>query len=92
MLFTAMAKQPQAIPAITHIDGSARMQTVRADNNPHYYGLVKEFKNLTSMPMLINTSLNRNGEPLLESEEDVWNFWQDTAVDILVLDGKIYQR
>lgn len=92
MLFTAQVKQPQAIPAVTHIDGSARMQTVRRENNPYYYDLIGQFKSRTGVPMLLNTSLNRNGEPLLESEQDAMDFWNNVPVDYMVLDGKIYQR
>lgn len=92
MLFTAQAKCPEAIPAAVHIDQSARMQTVTADSNPACYGLLREFAARTGVPVLLNTSLNGPGEPILETEQDAWRFWEAAPVDMLVLNGEIYER
>lgn len=92
MLFTARCKQPEAIPAVTHVDGSSRMQTVSRSCNPLYYDLIREFKAITGVPVLINTSLNVDGEPMVETAEDALRLWDKTPVDILVLDGEILTR
>lgn len=92
MLFTAQSKRPSEVPSITHIDGSARMQTIDEETNKHYFNIVKSFYHQTSVPMIINTSLNGNGEPVLETEQDALNFFNNTDTDILVLNGKIYRK
>jgi len=92
MLFTAQVKNPKEIPSITHIDGSARMQTVTKETNPNYYKLIESFYSQTNIPMIINTSLNGNGEPILETQEDANNFFKNTPVDIMVINGKIYEK
>ncbi len=78
-----------SIPAITHIDYSARIQTVHKDTNPRYYELLKEFKNITNCPVLVNTSFNVRGEPIVCSIEDAFNCFMGTNLDILVLEDFI---
>lgn len=90
MLYTADVLQPEKIPAVTHIDNSARMQTINYETNPAYYNIVKEFYNTTGIPILINTSLNGKDEPILETKEDALSFFENSAVDVLVLNGKVY--
>jgi carbamoyltransferase len=92
MLYTAKVVKPDQIPAVTHIDGTARMQTVNEDTNPAFYKLINEFEKITGVPILINTSLNGNGEPILESEQDAINFLESSNIDILVLNGKIIYK
>lgn len=92
MLYTAQVKQPKEIPAVTHVDNSSRMQTVDETTNPNYYNLIKAFYNKTNVPLLLNTSLNGRDEPIVESPDDAMNFFNKTAVDILVLSGKIIER
>lgn len=92
MLYTQQCKRPDVIPAVTHVDGSARMQTVNRACNQHFYGLVRAFGELTGVPVLINTSMNVDGEPMVETAEDAWRLWEKTPVDILVLDGEIHCR
>jgi carbamoyltransferase len=58
------------IPAVTHVDYSARIQTVHEKTNPRYYQLIKEFKKITNCPVLVNTSFNVRGEPIVCSVED----------------------
>jgi carbamoyltransferase len=72
------------IPAVTHVDGSGRLQTVDAITNPRYYGLIKEFKNLTGIPMVLNTSFNEN-EPVVCRPEEALETFLRTKMDILVL-------
>ena len=78
-----------SIPAITHVDYSARIQTVREDTNPKYYQLIKEFKKITSCPVLINTSFNVRGEPIVCSVEDAFNCFMGTNLDVLVIEDFI---
>jgi len=87
MLYTAQVKQPEKIPAVTHIDGSARFQTVNRQTNPHYYEIIKAFGNLTDVPVLLNTSLNGNGQPILETEEDAKEFYKNSNLDMMFING-----
>lgn len=92
MLFTAQVKQPEKVPAITHIDGSARMQTVCRNFNPVYYDIIKEFDKLTGVPMVLNTSLNGDGEPILENEAEARIFFNNRPIDMMVVNGKIWEK
>ena len=78
-----------SIPAITHVDYSARIQTVHEETNPKYHQLIKEFKNLTNCPVLVNTSFNVRGEPIVCSVEDAFNCFMGTNLDILVIENFI---
>ena len=77
------------IPAVTHVDYSARVQTVNMETNPRYYKLLKKFKELTGCPLLVNTSFNVRGEPLVCSIEDAYNCFMGTNLDILVCENFI---
>ena len=77
------------IPAITHVDYSARIQTVHKETNPKYYNLINEFKKITDCPVLVNTSFNVRGEPIVCSIEDAFNCFMGTNLDILVLEDFI---
>ncbi len=78
-----------SIPAITHVDYSARIQTVHKETNPKYYDLLKEFKKITNCPVLVNTSFNVRGEPIVCSIEDAFNCFMGTNLDILVIENFI---
>ncbi len=78
-----------SIPAITHVDYSARIQTVHKETNPRYYDLLKEFKKNTNCPVLVNTSFNVRGEPIVCSIEDAFNCFMGTNLDILVIEDFI---
>ena len=73
------------IPAVTHVDYSARIQTVHQDTNPKYYSLLKKFKEKTSCPVLINTSFNVRGEPIVNTPADAFNCFMGTELDKLVI-------
>jgi carbamoyltransferase len=75
-----------SIPAITHVDYSARIQTVHKETNPKYYNLLNEFNNITGCPVLVNTSFNVRGEPIVCSVEDAFNCFMGTNLDILVIE------
>src|SRR4029453_988659 len=73
------------IPAIVHVDGTARVQTVREATNPMLYRLLKEFEALTGVPVLINPSFNIKGEPIVETPQDAVNCFLTTGIDHLVI-------
>ena len=81
-----------SVPAITHVDYSARIQTVHKDTNPKYYNLIKEFKKITNCPVLVNTSFNVRGEPIVCSIEDAFNCFMGTNLDILVIENFILYK
>ena len=76
--------QRSEVPSVTHLDFSSRIQTVNSIYNKKFYDLIKSFYNLTSCPMIINTSFNIRGEPIVESIEDAYNCFVGTNLDILV--------
>ena len=78
-----------SIPAITHVDYSARIQTVHKETNPRYYDLINEFKKNTNCPVLVNTSFNVRGEPIVCSVEDAFNCFMGTNLDILVVEDLV---
>ena len=77
------------LPAITHVDYSARVQTVHQKTNPKYYNLIKKFKEITGCSVLINTSFNIRGEPIVCSIEDAFKCFMGTNLDILVIENFI---
>ena len=74
-----------AIPAVTHVDYSARVQTVRREDNPRYYELLQAFDELTGCPVLVNTSFNVRGEPIVCTPEEAYNCFMRTEMDSLVI-------
>ncbi len=73
------------IPAVTHVDYSARIQTVHADTNPRYHALISAFKERTGCPVLVNTSFNVRGEPIVCTPEDAFRCFMGTEIEILVI-------
>ena len=73
------------IPAIVHVDGTARVQTVRKDTNERLYRLLQEFDALTGVPVLLNTSFNVKGEPIVETPRDAVACFLGTEIDYLVM-------
>jgi carbamoyltransferase len=73
------------VPAITHVDGSARIQSVNRDDHPLYHELVCEFEKLTGVPVIINTSFNVRGEPIVCTPEDAYVCFMRTHIDALML-------
>ena len=82
-------EQRAAIPAVTHVDGTARLQTVHHETNPRYHRLLKEFERLSGVPVLLNTSLNVMGEPIVESPVDAIRLFFTTGLDYLVMGNYI---
>lgn len=77
------------IPAVTHVDYSARIQTVTSENSPDYYGIIKAFERKTGCGVIINTSFNVRGEPIVCTPEDAYRCFMRTEMDVLVLENMI---
>ena len=77
--------QRSVIPAVTHVDNSARVHTVAQDVNPRYHALLSEFKSQTGCPVLVNTSFNVRGEPIVETPEDAFRCFMRTDIEVLVV-------
>jgi len=80
------------IPAVTHLDYSARIQTVHEDTNPRYYKLLKAFEAQTGYPTLVNTSFNVRGEPIVCTPEDAYRCFMRTEMDVLVLESCVLYK
>ena len=81
-----------SIPAVTHVDYSARIQTVHKETNKKYYNLINEFKKITGFPILVNTSFNVRGEPIVCSIKDAFNCFMGTNLDILVCENFVLYK
>jgi carbamoyltransferase len=84
LLVAPVRPDKPALPAITHVDGSARIQTVNREQDALYYDLIAAFGARTGVPVLINTSMNVRGEPMVCSPEDAWRCFMRTEMDVLV--------
>jgi carbamoyltransferase len=80
------------VPSIIHVDYSARLQTVRKDVHPDFHRLITEFKKLTGVPIVINTSFNVSGQPIVRTAEEAWLCFQNTDMDYLVVNDEIYRN
>ena len=80
------------IPSITHVDYSARIQTVHKDTNPRYHSLISAFKELTGCPLVVNTSFNVRGEPIVCTPEDAFRCFMGTELDVLVIDNLVLMK
>ena len=81
-----------SIPSVVHVDKTARVQSVNANNNPYIYGILQEFYKLSGTPVVLNTSFNDNGEPIVESPDDAINTFLSTQIDVLVLENFIIYK
>jgi carbamoyltransferase len=75
------------IPAVTHVDYSARIQTVHAETNPRYHALLSAFKARTGCPVVVNTSFNVRGEPIVCTPEDAFRCFMGTDIEVLAVGG-----
>jgi len=78
-----------SLPAVTHVDYSARVQTVHAETNPRFHGLLSAFHARTGCPVLVNTSFNVRGEPIVCTPEDAYRCFMRTEMDVLVLENQL---
>ena len=80
------------LPAITHVDFSARIQTVHRETNPRYHDLLSAFKSLTNCPVIVNTSFNVRGEPIVNTPEDAYRCFMRTEMDYLVIGNFLFKK
>ena len=80
------------IPAVTHADGTARIQTVNGDDNGEYYDLIKYFYEITGIPVILNTSFNTKGEPIVETPLDAVECFINTGIDCLVMGNYLVEK
>jgi carbamoyltransferase len=84
--------QRSEIPAVTHVDYSARVQTVRREENPLYWEIIDAFEKQTGCPVVVNTSFNVRGEPIVCSPEDSYRCFMRTEMDCLVLETCVLDK
>ena len=77
------------VPAVTHVDGSARVQTVRRADNSVYYDIIRAFEALTGCPVIVNTSFNVKDEPIVCTPEDAYRCFMMTQMDVLILESHV---
>jgi carbamoyltransferase len=92
LVFPVRPERRAQVPAITHVDGTARVQTVRRDDNRRYYDLIEAFGRRTGVPMLLNTSFNVRGEPIVGTPEDAVRCFTGTQMDLLVLGDLVCRK
>lgn len=80
------------IPAVTHVDYSARIQTVHIETNPKYHALISEFKRLTGCPVLVNTSFNVRGEPIVCTPADAFKCFMATDLEVLAMGSYMLEK
>lgn len=91
-LLEIVRQERSDIPAVTHVDYSARIQTVYPDDKPDYYALIREFERITGYGVIVNTSFNVRGEPIVCTPKDAYNCFQNTEMDYLVLENFILYK
>ena len=92
MLMVTQIKKPKEIPAVTHVDGTGRLQTVSKGSNPLYYDLISQFQQLTGIPVVINTSMNVKGEPIVNTPEQAYNMLVNTDMDCLIMENCLVRK
>ena len=92
MLLVAPVKKPEKIPAVTHVDQTARVQTVSEAINPLFYDLINTFYKITGVPVVINTSMNVRGEPIVNTLEQAYNMIIKTDMDYIVMGNYIVKK
>jgi len=92
MVYPIKKQWQKLIPSVTHIDGSGRLQSIRENQHPLYYNLIKEFGKLSNIPILINTSFNIRGEPIVCTPYDAYKCMMGTGIDCLVMGKFLIKR
>jgi len=80
------------LPAITHVDGTGRLQTVQRETNPRYYRLIETFGQATGVPVVLNTSFNLKGEPIVNTPAEAYNTFSKSGMDVLVLGECVVEK
>jgi len=92
MLLTSSVRKDAKIPSVTHVDNSSRVQTVKREDNPLYYDLIKKFHEVHGCPVVINTSFNTRGEPIVCTPDDAYKCFMETDIDCLVMGSFIVEK
>ena len=92
MVYPIKKEWHKKIPSVTHVDGSGRLQTIRRKQNPVYYDTIKEFGKLSGIPILINTSFNIRGEPIVCTPMDAYRCMMGTGIDFLIMEKFLIKR
>lgn len=92
MVYPIRPEWREKIPAVTHVDGSGRLQTVRRAQNPRYYDMIKAFGRRSGIPIVVNTSFNIRGEPIVMTPQDAYRCMMGTGIDALVMDTFLIRR
>ncbi len=91
-VYPVRKEKRERLPAITHVDGTGRLQTIRREANQKYYDLIKEFEKLSKIPILVNTSFNIRGEPIVMTPEQAYRCFTGTGIDFLVMNNFLIKR
>ena len=92
MVYPIKKQYHKKIPAVTHVDGSGRLQTIRKDQNKLYYNLIKDFEKHSNTPILINTSFNIRGEPIVCEPKHAYKCMMGTGIDYLIMGKFLIKR
>jgi carbamoyltransferase len=94
MLYVVDVRQDKraTLPAITHVDGTGRLQTVRRETNPRYYRLIEQFGEATGVPVVLNTSFNLKGEPIVNTPAEAYHTFRQSGMDVLVLGDYLIEK
>jgi carbamoyltransferase len=90
-VYPVRPEKRDVVPAITHVDGSGRLQTVSARTNPRYHRLISKFASLTGVPIVLNTSFNEN-EPIVDTPEQAMDCFLRTRMDVIVVGNTLVRR
>jgi carbamoyltransferase len=82
----------EVLPAITHVDGTGRLQTVKKEYSPRYYQLIETFGQATGVPIILNTSFNLKGEPIVNTPKEAYSTFSRSGMDTLVLGNYIIEK
>ena len=91
-VFKIKNKYKFKLPAVSHLDYSARVQTVKKETNPIFYKILKEFEKISGFPILLNTSFNVNGEPIVNSPDDALNTFFNSGLDFLIMNDILISK
>jgi carbamoyltransferase len=92
MVFPVVEEKQPLLPAVTHEGGSGRLQTIRREWNPRYYRVVERFGDETGIPILLNTSFNLRGEPIVTTPENALNTFSKSGIDTLYIDDFVVRK
>ena len=92
MTYDVKDSKVEMAPAVAHIDRTARPQVVRKQDNPKYHALISEYKRITGLPLVINTSFNVRGEPIVCTPEEAYRCFMATNMDILVMERCVLKK